>query len=95
MVSNTIFLASNTKGRAEGEENLCRAAAPAEDQNLTMNATSLSPFLPSFLETTCDGGDVTLVEDAVVKLAAATEAPKLQGWESSLSKGTKFLYGAF
>ena len=50
-----------------------------------MNATSLSPFLPSFLETTCleatcYDGDVTLVEDAAaVKRAAAADAlPKLQ-----------------
>ena len=48
-----------------------------------MNATSLSPFLPSFLETTCLEAtccDVTLVEDAAaVKRAAAADAlPKLQ-----------------
>ena len=57
------------RSSAEVEGNPSPAAAAAEDQNVTMNATSLSPFLPSFLETTCDvgGDDVTLVDYAAMK----------------------------
>ena len=40
--------------------------AEAEVQNHTLNATSLSPFLPSFLETTCDV-DITVVEEDEAK----------------------------
>ena len=69
---------------AEVEGNPSPAAA--EDQNVTMNATSLSPFLPSFLETTCDvGGDVTLIDYAAMR-QAAEDAPKLQPAKPPRSK---------
>ena len=80
------LLASDPKRNAGGKANPNPAAAE-EEQNATMNGTSLSPFLPSFLETTCDAGlgglgEVTLVEDTVMKRAATAteEAPKMQGW---------------